>query len=75
MANVNLRIGDTAVLEAIIKKNDSPMDISEFLVLFTVKTPFEGAAAISAYDDTSAIITKNSDLDGGIEKVSGDTGK
>ena len=51
------------------------MDISEFLVLFTVKTPFEGAAAISAYDDTSAIITKNSDLDGGIEKVSGDTGK
>ena len=28
------------------------------------------AAAVSAYDDTSAIVTKNSDLDGGIEKVS-----
>ena len=46
------------------------MDFDEFLVLFTVKAPFEGAVAVSAYDDTSAIVTKNSDLDGGIEKVS-----
>tara|TARA_B100002019_G_scaffold88104_1_gene76310 strand:- start:5113 stop:5502 length:390 start_codon:yes stop_codon:yes gene_type:complete len=70
MANVQLRIGDTAVLEVYIYKNDELMDLDEFLVLFTVKAPFEGAAAVSAYDDTSAIVTKNSDLDGGIEKVS-----
>lgn len=70
MANIQLRIGDTAVLEVYIYKNDELMDLDEFLVLFTVKAPFEGAAAVSAYDDTSAIVTKNSDLDGGIEKVS-----
>lgn len=75
MANIDLRIGDTAVLEASIKKNDTAMDVSNFLILFTVKAPFEGAAAVSSYDDTSAIITKNSDLDGGIEKVSGTIGK
>ncbi len=74
MANINLRIGDTAVLEVLIKKNDTPLDVSDFLILFTVKKPFSGAAAISSYDDTNAIISKNSDLDGGIDKVSGSTG-
>lgn len=74
MADVKLRIGDTAVLEVSIYKNNQLMDLKDFLVLFTVKTPFEGASAVSAYDDTSAIITKNSDLDGGIEKVANQTG-
>ena len=74
MANIDLRIGDTAVLEMNVYKNDALMDLTDFLVLFTVKTSFEGSTGVHAYDDTSAIITKNSDLDGGIAKDPDTTG-
>jgi len=74
MADISLRIGDTAVLEVSIYKNEQLLDLNDFLVLFTVKSAFHGAAGVPAKDDKDAVITKHSELDGGIEKVSGSTG-
>jgi len=70
MSEITLRVGDTSVLDFTITKNDQPIDLRDFLVLFTVKKPFFGSIGLNTPNDNQAIITKNSDIDknGGIEK-------
>ena len=70
MAELNLRIGDTSVLDVSIYRNDEPLNLNEFLVLFTVKKPFFGSMGMNNPNDEQAVITKNSDIEklGGIEK-------
>ena len=70
MSEIILRVGDTSVLDFTIKKDEQPLDLKDFLVLFTVKKPFFGSVGINNPNDNQAIIAKNSDIDkdGGIEK-------
>ena len=73
MSEVNLTIGDTSVLDVSIYKDDVLMDLTNYLVLFTLKKPFHGIIGTNNPDDTKAILTKNSEASGGIEKY--ETGK
>ena len=68
MSEVNLTIGDTSVLDVSIYKDDNLIDLTNYLVLFTVKKPFFGIIGSNNPDDTKAVITKNSQESGGIEK-------
>lgn len=70
MSEINLTIGDTSVLDVTVYRNDEPLDLKDYLVLFTVKKPFFGSIGANNPDDTKAVLTKNSDIDssGGIEK-------
>jgi len=68
MAEVTLRIGDTSVLDVSIYRDDELLDVMGYMVLFTVKKPFFGATLGNVPDDTKAAITKNSEVDGGIQK-------
>jgi hypothetical protein len=68
MSEVNLTIGDTSVLDVSIYKDDNLIDLTNYLVLFTVKKPFFGVIGSNNPDDTKAVITKNSQESGGIEK-------
>ena len=68
MSEVNLTIGDTSVLGVSIYKDDNLIDLTNYLVLFTVKKPFFGIIGSNNPDDTQAVITKNSQESGGIEK-------
>ena len=68
MSEVNLTIGDTSVLDVSIYKDDNLIDLTNYLVLFTVKKPFFGIIGSNNPDDTQAVITKNSQESGGIEK-------
>tara|TARA_Y100000361_G_scaffold61687_1_gene54139 strand:+ start:1034 stop:1417 length:384 start_codon:yes stop_codon:yes gene_type:complete len=68
MSEVKLTIGDTSVLDVSVYKDDALMDLTNYLVLFTVKRPFYGAIGANNPDDTKAVITKNSEASGGIEK-------
>lgn len=68
MAEVTLRIGDTSVLDVSIYRDDELLDVMGYMVLFTVKKPFFGSTLGNAPDDTKAAITKNSEVDGGIQK-------
>jgi hypothetical protein len=68
MSEVNLTIGDTSVLDVSVYKDDNLLDITNYLVLFTVKKPFFGVIGTNNPDDTKAVITKNSEESGGIEK-------
>ena len=68
MSEINLTIGDTSVLDVNIYKDDALVDLSNYLVLFTVKKPFYGAILDNNPDDSQAMITKNSGDSGGIEK-------
>lgn len=70
MSEIVLRVGDTSMLDVDIYKDDSLLDLSEYLVLFTIKKPFFGKIGLNATNDESAVITKNSNPDGGIEKHS-----
>jgi hypothetical protein len=68
MSEINLTIGDTSVLDVNIYKDEVLVDLSAYLVLFTVKKPFYGVVLDNNPNDADAIITKNSETDGGIEK-------
>lgn len=70
MADISLQIGDTSVLDVTVYRNDEPLDLIGYLVLFTVKKPFFGAMGGNNPDDSQAVIAKNSEIDnnGGIEK-------
>jgi hypothetical protein len=68
MSEVNLKIGDTSVLDVSIYKDDASMDLTNYLVLFTIKKPFYGVIGGNDPDDTKSIISKNSQPSGGIEK-------
>jgi hypothetical protein len=68
MAEVTLKIGDTSVLDISIYRDDELLNLIGYMVLFTVKKPFFGATVGNNPDDTKAAITKNSEVDGGIEK-------
>lgn len=70
MSEINLIAGDSSVLDFTIYKDEQPLDLKDFLVLFTVKKPFERYTNLHTLDDEKAIIVKNSDvnLEGGIEK-------
>jgi hypothetical protein len=70
MSEINLTIGDTSVLDVTVYRNDEPLDLKDYLVLFTVKKPFFGSIGVSNPDDQKAVLAKNSDIDssGGIEK-------
>lgn len=68
MAEVTLRIGDTSVLDVSIYRDDELLDVMGYMVLFTVKKPFFGSTLGNVPDDTKAAITKNSEVDGGIQK-------
>jgi hypothetical protein len=70
MSELNLKIGDTSVLDVGIYKDDSLLDIDEYLILFTVKKPFFGSVGLNNPDDTQSVITKSSHYRGGIEKIS-----
>jgi len=70
MSNITATIGDTSVLDVKIYKDEELLDLSDYLVLFTVKKPFTGFTATHDNSDLEAVITKNSDPDsiGGIQK-------
>lgn len=68
MSEIVLRVGDTSILDVDIYKDDSLLDLSEYLVLFTIKKPFAGHIGLNPTEDEKAVIAKNSDTDGGIEK-------
>jgi hypothetical protein len=70
MSELNLKIGDTSVLDVEIYKDDNLLDVSEYLVLFTIKKPFFGSVGLNDPDDTHSVVTKNSHYRGGIEKIS-----
>jgi hypothetical protein len=73
MSEIILRVGDTSILDVSIYKDESLLDLSEYLVLFTIKKPFAGYTALNPSQDSKAAIVKNSEPDGGIEKYA--TGK
>lgn len=69
MSEINLIIGDTSVLDVDIYRDDELLDLSDYIVFFTVKKPFFGSIGINNPDDTEAVIAKNSETDcGGIER-------
>ena len=68
MSEIKLTIGDTSVLDVSVYKDDNLLDLANYLVLFTVKKPFFGVIGANNPDDTKAVITKNSEESGGIEK-------
>lgn len=68
MSEIKLTIGDTSVLDVSVYKDSNVLDLANYLVLFTVKKPFYGAIGRNNPDDTKAVITKNSQESGGIEK-------
>jgi len=69
-SDINTYVGDTTVLEVKIYKNDELLDLSDYLVLFTVKQSFIGAISTPAGSDATATLKKNSEASGGIEKIS-----
>jgi len=69
-SDINTYVGDTTVLEVKIYKNDVLLDLSDYLVLFTIKQSFVGAISVPSGSDSSATLRKNSEASGGIEKVS-----
>jgi|TARA_B110000483_G_C18141121_1_gene521503 hypothetical protein len=73
MSEIILRIGDTSILDVSIYKDELLLDLTEYLVLFTIKKPFTGYIGLNPTQDTEAVIVKNSEPDGGIEKYA--TGK
>lgn len=68
MSEIKLTIGDTSVLDVSVYKDSNVLDLANYLVLFTVKKPFYGAIGRNNPDDTKAVIAKNSQESGGIEK-------
>jgi len=69
MSNVTIKIGDTSVLDVTIYQNEQPLDLTDYIVLFTVKKPFFGAIGINNPKDEEAAIRKNTETScGGIEK-------
>jgi hypothetical protein len=68
MSELTLQIGDTSVLDVSIYENDNLLDLTEFTVLFTVKKPFYGAVGLNNPEDEQAVITKNTEQRGGMEK-------
>ena len=69
MSEVTLKIGDTSVLDITIYQDEEPLDLTEYIVLFTVKKPFFGAIGLNNPKDEEAAITKNTEAScGGIEK-------
>jgi hypothetical protein len=68
MSEVKLTVGDTSVLDVSIYKDDNLIDLTNYLVLFTVKKPFFESVGLNNPDDTKAVIVKNSQESGGIEK-------
>ena len=70
MSELNLKIGDTSVLDVEIYKDDNLLDVSEYLVLFTIKKPFFGSVGLNDPDDSHSVVAKNSHYRGGIEKIS-----
>lgn len=68
MSDIKLTIGDTSVLDISVYKDDNLLDLTSYLVLFTVKKPFFGIIGGSNPDDTTAVIAKNSEVSGGITK-------
>lgn len=68
MSEIILRVGDTSILDVSIYQDDGLLDLTEYLVLFTIKKPFMGNVALNPTEDAQAVIVKNSDTDGGIEK-------
>jgi hypothetical protein len=70
MSEIVLRVGDTSMLDVDIYKDDSLLDLSDYLVLFTIKKPFYGNIGLNPSNDENAVITKNSNPSGGIEKHS-----
>lgn len=68
MSEIQVQIGDTSVLDVNIYKDDDLLDINEYVVLFTVKKPFYGSIGLNNPEDTGAVITKNTEQGGGIEK-------
>lgn len=69
-SDISSYVGDTTVLEVKIYKNSELLDLTEYLVLFTVKQPFVGSINSPSGSDGAAVIKKNSDTDGGISKIS-----
>jgi len=68
MAELNLKIGDTSVLDVSIYQDASLLDIDEYLVLFTVKKPFFGSIGLNDPDDKNSVIRKSTHYRGGMEK-------
>ena len=68
MSEIILRVGDTSILDVSIYQDDGLLDLTEYLVLFTIKKPFVGNVALNPTEDAQAVIVKNSDTDGGIKK-------
>ena len=68
MSEIILRIGDTSILDVSIYKDEVLLDLTEYLVLFTIKKPFAGHVGLNPTQDTEAVVAKNSELGGGIEK-------
>ena len=62
-SDINTYVGDTTVLEVKIYKNDELLDLSDYLVLFTVKQSFIGAISTPSGSDATATIN-SSDTDG-----------
>ena len=69
-SDISTYVGDTTVLEVKIYKNDELLDLSDYLVLFTVKQSFIGAISTPSGSDSTAQLKKNSESSGGIEKIS-----
>jgi hypothetical protein len=67
MSEINLTVGDTSILDVSIYKDNNLLDLSEYLVFFTVKKPFSGAIGIVDADDQKAALAKSSESRG-IEK-------
>lgn len=67
MSEINLTVGDTSVLDINIYKDNNLLDLSSYLIFFTVKKPFSGAIGAVNADDEKAVIAKSSELRG-IEK-------
>lgn len=67
MSEINLTVGDTSVLDVSIYKDNDLLDLTDYLVFFTVKKPFSGAIGIVDADDQRAALAKSSESQG-IEK-------
>jgi len=67
---LTLIVGDSSVMDVSIYNDDELLDLTEYLILFTVKKPFFGAIGLNPNEDSSAVLVKNSETDGGIVKYS-----
>ena len=71
MTDVSIKSGDYTALLFTILNNNVELDVSQFLILFTVKKPFTGSVNLNPLKDELAVLRKNSKDATLIEKLGG----